>query len=238
MSLRTGVVVATHPDDHSVDLVMTDDNSRLAGVQVLSGFGASSRTGKVDIPEVPEKKDKWDISAPTGQDMFAAVGYFGRIPIVVGFLYPQINQMLMSDPKMRFSRHQSDVYSLIDGDGNMEVRHPSGAYVRIGETADSLDLAGKNADGGLKIDRNTDRKVFVRVELAGSVAKLTITPEGECTLALDKSFNLEAGENINMTAAGDFVLNAEGKVAITSGGTTDIEAGGNASIKAPRIDFN
>jgi hypothetical protein len=116
---------------------------------------------------------------------------------------------------------------MIDGDGNMEIKHPSGTYIRIGEAPDSADVAAKNVDASLAVDRNTGRKVHLRIELAGNVAKLTMTPEGECTLELAKSFNLTAGENINMEAAGN--------ISIKAGGTISTESGGNTTIKAPQI---
>ena len=100
MSLRKGIVVEVHPEDHSVDIVMSDDASRLVGVQVITGNG-STRSGTSDLPEIPKRKDKWDISTPTGQDMHAIVGFFGRHPVVLGFIYPQVNQMLHKDPQLR-----------------------------------------------------------------------------------------------------------------------------------------
>ena len=168
MSLRKGIVVAAHPNDHSVDLVMSDDGSRIPGVPVMA-HSASARTGGVDMPDVPTAKgaDKWDITKRTGQDMEAVVAFFGRNPVVIGFLYPQVSQMTFDDPKRKFVRHQSDVYHTIDGDGNMELYHPSGAYVRIAENLDHEDLEKKNTDKSMQLDRNKDKKVGMRVSLGG-----------------------------------------------------------------------
>lgn len=205
MSLRKGIVVATHPEDHSVDLVMADDGSRLVGVQVLTPSG-SARTGTVDLPAVPESANKWDITKRNGQDMEALVGFLGRNPVVVGFLYPQVNQVLSKDPKARYSRHQSDVEWMIDGDGNIQLNHPGGAYVRIGETPDKVDTAGKNADGNAKADRNTGRKVNVRVGLAGNAVVLTMTPDGSVTFKLEQDFTIEAEGNALIKAPGGITL--------------------------------
>lgn len=205
MTLRKGIVVATHPEDHSVDLVMADDGSRLSGVQVLTPSG-SARTGTVDLPAVPEAKDKWDISKRNGQDMQALVGFLGRNPVVVGFLYPQVNQVLSKDPKARYSRHQSDVEWGIDGDGNIQLTHPGGAYIRIGESADKVDTAGKNADGNSKADRNTGRKVNVRVGLAGNAVVLTMTPDGKVTFKLEQDFTIEAAGKALIKAPGGITL--------------------------------
>jgi hypothetical protein len=192
--MRRGIVVATHPEDHSVDLVMSDGR-RLVGVQVMSN-SASARTGTVDLPAVPEKKNKWDITKPDGQDMVALVEFAGDVPVVVGFLFPQINQMTFADPKMRFSRHQSDVATSIDGDGNIQVVHPSGTYIRIGESPDVVDYAGKNFDESLATDRNTDKQVNIRIGMAGGVMTLTMAPDGKVTLETESTVDVKA-EQIN-----------------------------------------
>lgn len=192
MNLRRGIVVATHPEDHSVDLVMTDDGSRLVGVQVATPSG-STRTGTVDLPAVPEKADKWNISEPTDQEMIALVGYVQGNPVVLSFMYPQINQVLSSDPKRRVSRHQSDVQWSIDGDGNIQLDHPSGTYVRIGESPDREETAGANADGNAAIDRNTGRKVHIRIGLAGGAAEITITPDGAISIKNNQTVDIESG---------------------------------------------
>jgi len=199
MSLALARVAASHPEDNSVDLVLVDTGARLAGVQVLSPSG-SSRAGTVDLPVVDEPSDgKWGMQA-TGHDMIAVVGYIGRQPVVTGFLYPQVNQMLFKDPKLRLSRHQSDVYTSIDGDGNMQVVHPSGTYIRVGESADLDDLAGKDADGNMAVDRNTGRKVSVRIGMGGGTATFTISPDGAVTLQTQQTVTVEAEGNVTIKA--------------------------------------
>lgn len=208
---------------------MTDTGERVIGVQVMTPNG-STRSGTVDLPAVPEKADKWNIEKLTGQDMIAFVDYVGRNPVVTGFRYPQINQMLLKDPKARLSRHQSDVISYIDGEGNISLQHPGGAFIQIGASPEKTDLAGKNADASLAVDRNTDSKVYLRVELAGNVARLTMTPDGTCELLLEQNFDLKAKGNINMEAEGDIKMKA--------GGTFSAESAGKASIKGSTVHLN
>lgn len=229
MSKRLAVVVDTHPEDHSVDLVMTDTGERLTGVQVMTPSG-STRTGTVDMPAVPKKKNKWDISERTDQEMIAVVDYVGRQPVVSGFLYPQINQVLSNDPKRRMSRHQSDVQWAIDGDGNIQLEHPSGTYIRIGEAADREDTEGKNADANAKADRNTERKVNVRIGLAGNVVVLTMTPDGAVTFTLDKNFTIEAD--------GDIVMKADGDIVMEAGGEFRVQATADAKINGAAVRLN
>ena len=167
--LRKAIVVDVHHEDNSVDLVLCDDGSRLSGVPVLASQGGSARTGHVELPEVPNKntENKWDITQRNGQDMEALVGFMGRgNPVVVGFLYPQVSQMTFKD-KRRFNRHRSDVYHTITENGDMELYHPSGAYVRIAEDLEHEDLTKKNHDENLELDRNKDRTINMRVKLGG-----------------------------------------------------------------------
>ena len=200
MSLRQGFVVAVHPEDHSVDLVMADDGTRLVGVPVQTPNG-STRSGTVDLPAVPDKKDKWDITQRTGQDMLALVAFVGRNPVVTGFLFPQINQMTHKDPKLRVDRHQSDVTTMLDGDGNFQWTHPSGTYIRVGETPDAVDMAGKNADASSSVDRNTGRAVSVRIGLAGGKMVLTIAPSGSITITTESTVSIDAAGAVTVKAA-------------------------------------
>lgn len=199
MSKKKGIVVATHPGDHSVDLVLSDGR-RLSGVQVLTSNG-SARSGTFDMPAVPPKDgDKWDITKPNGQDQIAIVDWVGDVPVVTGFLFPQVSQMTFDDPKLRYQRHQSDVAWSIDGDGNIQVDHPSGTYIRIGETPDRVDLSSKNTDKSLAADRNTGKKVNIRIGLAGGVLELTMTPTGGVLLKAAQGVQVEAGEPVLVKA--------------------------------------
>lgn len=212
MSNRTGIIVSTNAGDQSYDVLMLDTGARLVGVQMLSK-NATDRSGTFDMLDIPAKADKWDVSGGDSNTYTRAIiGFSSGSPFVHGFLPPQINQMAFDDPKMRISRHTSDVITSIDGDGNIELAHPSGAYIRIGETPDHVDLTGKNSDASLAVDRNTGRKVNLRVALAGNVVKLTMTPEGGVEFEIEKDFGIVAGGAINMKAAGDVNIEAGGKV--------------------------
>lgn len=214
MALRKGIVVDTHPDDHAVDLLMLDNGERLVGVQVSSS-AASGRTGTVDLVAVPPGRNKWDISQENGQDTHALVDYVGRTPVVMGFLFPQINQMLFKDPKLKFGRHQSDVINYNDGQGNFGVLHPSGAFIQVGESPEPPAFANRNADGNLKVDRNTGRKVHVRISLAGKTAVLTMTPGGSCTLDLDENLDITVGGHANVNC-NDATITAKERVLVDS----------------------
>jgi hypothetical protein len=198
MSLRVAIIVETHPEDHSVDLVMLDDGSRHIGVQVLAQ-NASARTGTLDMPKIVPPGDKWDITKTNGQDMKAVVAFVGRTPVVVGTLFPQVNQVLLKDPEARRYRHQSDVETLIDGAGNMQITHPSGTYIRIGETTAADTLAGKHADDNAT-DRNTGKRVNIHIGMAGGALELTMTPGGAVALRCNQGVTVDAGQGVTVKA--------------------------------------
>lgn len=220
--LRQGFVVEVHPDDHSVDLVMMDDGSRLVGVQVQTPNG-SRRTGTVDLPEIPKRKNKWDISKKTDDDMIATVDYIGRTPIVTGFLYPQVNRMLLKDGRTRIMRHQSDVIETIDGRGNYQWVHPSGLHIRMGETPDLEPI--QNADGGAAADRNTDVKPYIRVGLPGGKMTITVNPDGQIQIDTQDEVILNAQKAVTVHSDESITLDTP-----TVNVTHDLNVGGALNV--------
>jgi hypothetical protein len=168
-------VVEVRPEGHSVDVVLMQDGRRLPGVQILApraggdfgsyGLGIPTETG-------------YDAKTTQERDVFCIVGWVGREPFVLGFLFPQVNSMLFEDKERSIDRHPSDVYSSIDGDGNFELHHPSGAYARIAEDPAHEDLSGKDYRQKWAIKNNTDKRVHLHVEQAGGVAGADIDPDG------------------------------------------------------------
>lgn len=182
--LQFARVVATHPQSNSVDVVLMEDGRRLSGVQVMAksaggdfgsyGLGIPTQTG-------------YEASTTRKRDVFALVGWAGRNPVVLGFMFPQVNQMLFEDVDQRnaersIDRHPSDLYSFIDGEGNLEVRHPSGAFIRIAEDPDSEDLNEKDFMTKWKTENNVDRKVHIHVQQADGKAWVDIDTDGNITV--------------------------------------------------------
>lgn len=231
--LRIGYVVETHPEDNSVDLVMTDNAERIVGAQVLSA-GASRRTGSVDLPTFkPRTPDKWDVSTPTEQDLIAIVGRAGNSQVVLGFMFPQINQVLFKRDGLRINRHESDVYSTLDKDGNFEFYHPSGTYIRIAENPDHEDLTIKDEDEKWETDRNLDKKVSLRMELRKEGAKqfaLNIDPDGNVKIETEGKIELEGKQGMRLDATGLLEVACKGVIAI--------EATSGITLTAPSIDLN
>lgn len=207
MTLEKGIVVATHPEDHSVDIVMAADGRRLVGVPVLAGPGTSARTGVADLPDVPAKANKWDITKRDGQDMEVLVGFMGRYPVVVGFLFPQINQVLPKAGGVRVSRHRSDVQQSLDADGNFQMVWPNGTYLRVGEAPDKAEVPTADASA---TDRNTGRGMHLRIGLAGDAGTITITPGGAVTIDVQQAVTIKTAASVLVEAQGTATIKAAG----------------------------
>lgn len=184
-------VLDVHPESHAVDLEMLQDGRRLSGVQVLSlsaggDFGLSGLTA-------PIEGDQW-----RGRIM-AAVGFLDRVPVVLGFLYPQVSQMLFEDKQRAVARHQSDVYATVDGKGNTEVVHPSGPYVVMSESGQPSSLAGKDYDKVWTAKRNTGRKVWITAAIPGK-ASVKLSPDGDIEVWAMRDIKITAGRSIKLSA--------------------------------------
>jgi hypothetical protein len=148
--------------------------------------------------------------------MLAAVGYMGKNPVVTGFLFPQVSQMTHDDPKLRMDRHQSDVITTIDGDGNIQLAHPSGLFIKIGSEPGKVDFTGRNTDKNLLVDRNTETTPYVCISMANSTAVLTIAPNGSVTLTTETTIDVTAQGNINVTTKGSAHVTASESATVTT----------------------
>lgn len=241
-SLRLAKVAAVHPEGHSVDLVFLDDGSRIPSVQVMSP-GASTNTGVNDLPtpSLPPSGDKWDLLESKDRDLVAVVAFMKRLPIVLGFLYPQVSQMLFAERDRRVERHASDVYTTVDADGNVELYHPSGTYLRIGTSPAHEDLTGRDLDKKWAIRKNTDKAVHVHLAVANAgveVASLDVAPNGDVSLEHAGDLTTTTGGDAAAEVAGSVAVTAGGDLSLVAGGNITITAAGNVAVSGTRIDLN
>jgi hypothetical protein len=216
-------VVAWNSESNSVDVVLMQDNRRFSGVQILSksaggdfghyGLGIPTETG-------------FEAKTTRKRDVFCLVGFAGTNPVVMGFLFPQVTQMLFSkdaDPRyheMEVDRHPSDVYKIVDGDGNFEVHHPSGAYIRIAEDPSFEVLDAKDYLERWKIEKNTEKRVHIHVEQADGKAWIDIDPDG----------NIVVNGPVLLCQTPKMIV--EGDVTITGTLHVDGDVGTEGSLKA------
>lgn len=205
--LQLGIVVAVYPEGNAVDVLMPDSGSRLTNVQVM--IMGSDTTGTVDLPDpgLPADDTRWNLANNPARNIYAVIGSYKGLPLCLGFLLPQINQMTFKQLDRRIVRHASDVYTTIDQFGNTELYHPSGTYFRIGTAAAHEDLTGQDFDALWKITKNTATAPYVHLTVANAgvvKATLEIDPSG----------------NITVTNVGTLTGNTTGAVSLTGASFT------------------
>ncbi len=238
MNLSLARVTDIHPESHSVDLELMDDGRTMAGVHCMSSL-AGTDFGSSGL--APSENDGYGSKKSKTREIIAVLSWVNGIPLVLGFIFPQVSQCLFEEKGRMVYRHPSDAYITIDSKGNAEFYHPSGAFVRLGESGAHEDLTGKDYDGKWAIKRNTGRKVNIRVEQGGGTASLNIAPDG--------SINVKSKNTVTVDAEGETTIKAphvtvdapEAKFTgniVADGTITDLAASGGRSMDSMRQMFN
>lgn len=208
-SLRRAQVSKYYPGANVADLVFLDDGYRCAKVPLLCDASTNTGTQQVADPSAPT--DEFFVSRPADRTLIAIVGYVGMSPVILGFLKPTSGETFFDEPDRFVKRVGSDVYVTVDGSGNMEVAHPNGTFIRIGESADHEDLTGKDFNKRWNIRRNKGKATHLKIGVSnGGVeqASLHITPDGQVTI--------EANGDASINTQGNAVVNAAGNALVVA----------------------
>lgn len=189
LELDLAMVKAIHPESNAVDLVFMKDGRPAAGVKVFS-MSASSDSGLADLCD----------PASGGRTIMAGVAWMMGHPVVIGFMFPEVAQCMFREKGRMVYRHGSDVYFTIDSQGNAELAHPSGAFVRLGASPGHEDLNGKDYDGKWRITRNTGQQVHIHVEQAGGAASVDISPSGAVQVKAKQDVSVESDTAVSLKA--------------------------------------
>lgn len=156
-------VIGTHPDTGTVDVEAIRTGWKMRGVFVMVG-PSTSRAGNAGMPEFSD-----------GDPGIAVVETIDGVPVVTGFLPSRISQLRFADGRT-ILRHDSDVYVSLGRDGEVELYHPSGAMIRIGEGEAHEDLTGADFDREWKLARNTGKAVKMVFQVGPT--KITLSDTG------------------------------------------------------------
>lgn len=212
-SLRFAKIIKTHAPSHSVDVVYADDGTRACGVQVMTPR-ASTNSGVVDLPEPSTPDDDEWSPKPTNpygdndkRDMLAVVAMVGVTPVVIGYVFPQVNHLAMKEgTHLMIDRHGSDLTVVTEDNANHTVLHPDGSYIHIGNGT-KPNLEGQDYDEVFKIYRN--KNVPASIVLYTKHASITIGSGGDISIYAEGNITMSAGNHIGITAGGTVSVSAE-----------------------------
>lgn len=249
--LRIAKVMKVHPEANAVDIVYVDTLARVPLVQVMGHV--TSNTGIVDLPEPTAPKAPGDITPTDDRDVYAIVGCVGPIPVVMGFLAPQVSHLMFKGrSNFRVNRHASDVYSTLEDDGSFSMAWPNGTYLKVSETLALEDLAGADYDGKWAVKRNKTKAPKVRlmvkngagvqkalIDIDASTGNVAMTFAGNLTQVVTGNLSQTVQGNASLAIAGNFTSSAAGwthtgdvtitgnlNVSQTVTATTDVVGGG------------
>src|SRR4030042_230254 len=226
--LTLGKVYQIYPQANMVDVMMFD-GSILKKVQVMCPV-SSSTVGAINMPVPKYKTDMIKRDSPLAQakqnesDVIAVIGFLGESllnPVVLGFLFPELNEILCGrdqkgnkDGTQFLWKHESNVYfRIVKGDtldkpAEIEISHPSGLFVKIGENDDLTEITNwdKNVRPFKKVNPVTDKvdpAPYVHLEHP-SGTWLTIEPSG--------NVNIYVKGDVQKTITGDYQETIQGNV--------------------------
>ena len=220
--LHLARVTKVYPESRTADVVLVESGGPLLRVPILGASGGD--TGAFDTPEVEHSGTEHLTGKREMVAVVAPVGLHGFC--IVGFIPPPRREGMFADGRMVY-RHASDTYFTIDKDGNAELSHPSGTFIRLG-TPGHEDLAGQDVDGNWAIKRNTSAAPTVTIgTAAGGTAKSTVTiaPDGALSITTQGKVDIASQGPTTVTTAGAMSLTAAGIIGL-AGSAIGITAGG------------
>lgn len=233
--LRLAKVVTVHPESGTIDVLFLDDGGRATGVQVCSPF-AGTRAGEFTSYDVTppggQESRRWEPELSGDLDALAVIAMVGELPICLGMLPTQVNQMHFEQKDMKLDRHPKDTYVLMDHDGDYEVYHASNSWIKMGNDTQHKNLEGKDFDRKWKITKNGVGNI-VLVANAGATGMKT-----QVILSSSGDIYIEASASVKINAVTDVDIDAGDNVRIKAGNNVTVDAGGNVTIKGSQIDLN
>jgi len=255
--LVIGRVYQIHSDSNTVDIILLD-GSILLRVKVIAN-SASSRTGSTNLP-LPSYKNKLMIDRQGDplkeaeydeSDVFAIVGFLGGSltrPICLGFIYPDENEVLCGnnqvgneDGTMFLWKHESNTYIRVaksskKGESpDLEISHPSGLFIKIGETAQLTEITNWDKDLRPFKYKNPDSDEVEPVPYVHlyhpSGTSFTIDKEGSVTVYVEKDLVSTVKGNVTEEVDGDVDRVIKGNL------TETIEGNVNRTVKVNTIEL-
>lgn len=194
------------PGAQTFDGVAMDTGDYIRSIQVLSPYAGTDFgfTGGIPSPESEGWEENKEID-PNKRDIVGIVINIKGRPVCLGFCYPQVTHLAFTkeaDKNRLIERHTSDVYRSISDEGDMDIVHPSGAWIRIGKGEDPDDLTGRDFDHRWHLKHNKSNKISITIRnTSGDYnGKIVIDQDGNIEIKAQDHLRITAGETITILA--------------------------------------
>lgn len=224
-TLRMARVTYVYPEGQKMDVIFLDTGDYGRDVQLMTPYGGTDFGLTTGVPAPDEEghdynTEDWD---PNKRHINAVVATIQGMHVCLGFLYPQCTHMAFKKDDVGknrlIERHTSDFVRTISDKGDMDLAHPSGAHLRIGEGEAPDTLAGQDFDGVWQLKHNKNSAavgIYLINNSQGDITKVKLCPHGD--------IEIFATRNIRIRAFGDIQIDATGNATVAAGETATIVA--------------
>lgn len=217
--------------------------SRTADVLILDGSGPAPvlRVPVLTDPDtwnVPDVEHSGTDAGTGARELFCALAPLGIGRwAIVGFLPAAKRPSMFADGR-NMTRKSNGAYVTSDKNGNMELYHPSGTFVRIG-TPGHESLLGKDLDEQFDIPANTASTPTITIGLAAagvSKGTITIKPDGGISITTEGAIDITTQGTVDITSEGAVSLTTQGAATITAEDTITLSTTSDVSVTAGTVD--
>ena len=237
--IRLARVTYVHPEGQKMEVIFLDNGDYGRDVQLMTPYGGTDfgLTTGVPSPDQEGHDVNLEPNDPSKRHINAVVATLQGVHICLGFLYPQCTHMAFTkgqDKNRLIERHTSDFVRTISDAGDMDMVHPSGAHLRIGNGSEPDELAGRDFDGVWSIKHNTGGAVTIALvnNSGGESTSVKLLPDGTVEVRASKDVDIRANENVKVLAFKDVDIKAFGNVNLEASGDTSVKAGGTLYLTA------
>lgn len=243
-------VTYVYPEGQKMDVIFLDTGDYGRDVQLMTPYGGTDFGLTTGVPAPDEEghdynTEDWD---PNKRHINAVVATIQGMHVCLGFLYPQCTHMAFTkgqDKNRLIERHTSDFVRTISDAGDMDLVHPSGAHLRIGQGSAPDNLAGRDFDGVWSIKHNKGGAVTISLvnASAASNSSVILLPDGTVEIRASKDVDIRANQNVNVlafkdakvTAFGNATVDASNECAVKAGTKLYLTAGEQIRLTAPNV---
>lgn len=237
-TIRIARVTAVHPEAQKMEVVFLDTGDYGRDVQLMTPYGGTDfgLTTGVPEPDAEGAEANLEPNDPGKRHINAVVASCGGMHICLGFLYPQVTQMAFTkgDKNRLIERHTSDFVRTISDAGDMDLVHPGGAHLRIGNGSDPDDLAGRDFDGVWAIKRNQGGAVTIALANSsnGESTSLKLLPNGTVEILSSQQVEIRAEQNVDIRAQANVTVLAFQDATVRAFGNATVDATAECAVKA------
>jgi hypothetical protein len=248
--IRLARVTYVHPEGQKMEVIFLDNGDYGRDVQLMTPYGGTDfgLTTGVPSPDQEGHDVNLEPNDPSKRHINAVVATLQGVHICLGFLYPQCTHMAFTkgqDKNRLIERHTSDFVRTISDAGDMDLVHPSGAHLRIGQGSAPDNLAGRDFDGVWSIKHNKGGAVTISLvnASAASNSSVILLPDGTVEIRASKDVDIRANQNVNVlafkdvkvTAFGNATVDASNECAVKAGTKLYLTAGEQIRLTAPNV---